>query len=134
VSYHASVDARCQLNHDNALSITLSLITESYLKGIRHCISKIIMATAQVLRIGPAGQPDIDYAPDLDKYLARVARRKATEELTSQLPDGFPQELKSDLVWDGSYIADKYNFVYELNAEELQEIEDALKHFKCESL
>jgi len=50
------------------------------------------MATAQVLRTGPVGQPDIDYAPDLDMYLARVARRKATEELTSQLPEGFPYE------------------------------------------
>lgn len=89
------------------------------------------MATAQVLRTGPVGQPDIDYAPDLDKYLARVARRKATEELSSQLPDGFPHELNSDLVWNGSDITEKYNFVYELNGEELQEIDDALEYFKC---
>ncbi|EOA90417.1 hypothetical protein ACJQWK_07660 [Exserohilum turcicum] len=88
------------------------------------------MATAQVLRTGPAGQPDIGYAPDLDKYLARVAHRKATEELPSQLPEGFPRKLKSELVWDGSTIGDQYNFVYEVNAEELEEIEDALKHFK----
>ncbi|KAL6157916.1 hypothetical protein ACJQWK_07660 [Exserohilum turcicum] len=79
---------------------------------------------------GPAGQPDIGYAPDLDKYLARVAHRKATEELPSQLPEGFPRKLKSELVWDGSTIGDQYNFVYEVNAEELEEIEDALKHFK----
>lgn len=91
------------------------------------------MATAQVLRTGPAGQPDIGYAPDLDKYLARVAHRKATEELPSQLPEGFPRKLKSELVWDGSTIGDQYNFVYEVNAEELEEIEDALKHFKCMS-
>ncbi|EUC36704.1 hypothetical protein COCCADRAFT_2348 [Bipolaris zeicola 26-R-13] len=88
------------------------------------------MATAQVLRTGPVGQPDIDYAPDLDKYLARVARRKATEELSSQLPDGFPHELNSDLVWNGSDITERYNFVYELNGEELQEIDDALEYFK----
>ena len=89
------------------------------------------MATAQVLRSGPLGQPDIDYAPDLDKYLARVARRQQTEKLQNELPDGYPTELKSDLVWDGSTIAKEYNFVYELNTEELQEIEDALVHFKC---
>ena len=89
------------------------------------------MATAQVIRAGPAGQPDIDYAPDLDKYLARVNRRKATEQLSNDLPDGFPKELVSDLVWDGHDIASKYNFVYELNEAELEEIEAALKHFKC---
>lgn len=92
------------------------------------------MSVAQVSSAGLARQPDIGYAPDLDKYLARVARRKATEELTSQLPEGFPHELKSDLVWDGSSIGNKYNFVYELNAEDLQEIEDALQHFKCRFL
>ncbi|KAI5358282.1 putative TauD/TfdA-like domain, taurine dioxygenase TauD-like superfamily [Septoria linicola] len=88
------------------------------------------MATAQVLRPGPAGQPDIDYAPDLDKYLARVARRRESEQLKSELPEGYPTELKSDLVWDGSTIAKEYDFVYELNAEELEEIEEALVHFQ----
>ncbi|PIA98661.1 hypothetical protein CB0940_03715 [Cercospora beticola] len=88
------------------------------------------MATAQVIRPGPIGQPDIDYAPNLDKYLARVARRKETEQLGNELPEGFPKELKSDLVWDGSTIAKEYNFVYELTAKDLDEIEAALVHFK----
>ncbi|EMD66904.1 hypothetical protein COCSADRAFT_168163 [Bipolaris sorokiniana ND90Pr] len=74
------------------------------------------MATAQVLKTGP--------------YLARVALQNATEELSNQIPDGFPHELNSDLVWNGSDITEKYNFVYEINAEELQEIEDALEYFK----
>jgi hypothetical protein len=133
VADNASVDARCQFNGDNALSTILNHSSEGCSWWAKHCMTNIIMATAQVSRPGPAGQPDIGYAPDLAKYLARVARRKATEEFTRQLPEGFPYELKSDLVWDGSNIADEYNFVYELNAEELEEIEDALRYFKCKS-
>jgi hypothetical protein len=72
-------------------------------------------------------------APDLDKYLARVARRKETEKLPNELPEGFPAQLQSDLVWDGSTIAKEYNFVYELSEEELEEVEGALVHFKCRS-
>lgn len=92
------------------------------------------MATAQVVHPGPIGQPDIDYAPNLDKYLARVARRKETEKLENELPDGFPKQLESDLVWDGKDIAQKYDWTYVLNENELQEIEAALKHFKCSPL
>lgn len=88
------------------------------------------MATAQVLRPGPAGQPDIDYAPNLDKYQARVKRRTETEQLEQSLPVGFPSRLDSPLVWDGADIATKYDWTYELNDEEVEEIEAALKHFR----
>lgn len=90
------------------------------------------MATAQVLRPGPVGQPDIDYAPNLDKYIARTKRRVDTEKLDKSLPPGFPSRLESDLVWDGSDIADKYNWVYELTKEDIEEIEEALVRFRCE--
>ena len=89
------------------------------------------MATAQVLRPGPAGQPDIDYAPNFDKYTARTRRRAETENLQKSLPSGFPQHLESKLVWDGTDIASKYNWIYELSSEEVEEIEVALTHFKC---
>jgi hypothetical protein len=90
------------------------------------------MATTQVLRpTGPPGQPDIDYAPNFDKYLARSQRRNAEEKLNKSLPEGFPQRLESDLVWDGSDIAKRYNWIYELSSEEIEEIEAGLKHFKC---
>lgn len=56
------------------------------------------MAIAQVLHSSPAGQPDIGYTPDYDKYLARVQKRLATEKLDKSLPQGFPQKLESDLV------------------------------------
>jgi hypothetical protein len=90
------------------------------------------MATAQVLRpSGPLGQPDIDYAPDYQKYQTRRQRRLSTEKLDESLPPGFPERLESDLVWDGTDIAPRYNWVYELNDDEVQEIESALVHFKC---
>lgn len=80
-----------------------------------------------------AVQPDIGYAPDLDKYLARVKRRLETErpQLDKSLPDGFPKQLVSDLVWEGDEIGAQYQWIYELNAEEISEIEEALQHFQC---
>jgi hypothetical protein len=89
------------------------------------------MAAAQVLRAGPLGQPDIGYTPDVDKYLARVKWRKESEKLESSLPEGFPSELHSDLVWEEQNVGEKFNWSYELNAVEIEEIEGALKHFKC---
>lgn len=46
----------------------------------------------------PPVQPYIAYHPDWAKYQARIARRLATEELPKELPEGFPKELKGDLV------------------------------------
>lgn len=79
-------------------------------------------------------QPTIGYSPDYDQYLARVQHRQQTETLPTTLPEGFPAQLKSDLVWDGSDIGSKYNWTYELSTNELEEIEAALSHFKGSSL
>ncbi|KAH7325571.1 hypothetical protein B0I35DRAFT_474332 [Stachybotrys elegans] len=78
----------------------------------------------------PPGQPDIAYHPDWDKYQARVARRQQTEDLPKTLPDGFPKELKGDLVWDGETLASKYDWTYVLSSDHLEEIDRALAHFK----
>ncbi|KAJ4987808.1 taurine catabolism dioxygenase family protein [Stagonosporopsis vannaccii] len=83
------------------------------------------MAVAEV-----ATQPDIGYTPDHDKYLARVQRRLKNDNLNKTLPPGFPAELKSDLVWDNTDIADRFDWKYELTAADLDEIEKALQHFK----
>lgn len=82
----------------------------------------------------PPRQPDIGYTPDLDKYLARVKRRTTSEALTKSLPPGFPTNLESDLVWDGQKVEKEYNWTYEVSAVELEDIENALQHFKCKSL
>ncbi|KAL2015468.1 hypothetical protein VTK56DRAFT_5393 [Thermocarpiscus australiensis] len=79
---------------------------------------------------GPPGQPDIGYSPDHSKYLERIKRRKETERLADTLPPGFPQQLKSDLVWDGNDLAERYDWNYHLTKEDLEEIESALRYFK----
>jgi hypothetical protein len=88
------------------------------------------MAAVQTSR--PTGQPDIDYAPNFDKYLARTQRRLQQEPLHQQpLPEGFPKTLVSDFVWEGKDLEKTYQYVYELSAEEIREIEEAVRHFKC---
>ncbi|KAL5051259.1 hypothetical protein BDW71DRAFT_193686 [Aspergillus fruticulosus] len=72
--------------------------------------------------VGPVGQPDIQYLPDPVKYAARAERRQKEVDLTRTLPEGFPQELKSDLAWDGKMVDD------------LKEVEQALQHFKALNL
>ncbi|CAG9954286.1 unnamed protein product [Clonostachys rosea f. rosea IK726] len=81
----------------------------------------------------PPGQPDIAYHPDWDKYQARAARRTQTEDLPKTLPEGFPKELKGDLVWEGETIAQQYDWTYVLSADQLAEIDSALAHFKATS-
>lgn len=88
-------------------------------------------AVVQTMRPGPIGQPDIDYAPNLDKYRARVKRRTENEALESTLPPDFPSQLDSPLVWDGATVGSTFNWVHELNDVETDEIERALEHFKC---
>lgn len=92
--------------------------------------SRSQMAIAEVLQSGPVGQPDITYTPDYEKYLARVQNRLATERLEKSLPSGFPQKLESDLVWDCSDIAARFDWTYELTTSDLEEIKKALQHFK----
>lgn len=92
------------------------------------------MGSIEILLSGPVGQPDIGYAPDLDKYLARVQRRQKSEKLENTLPAGFPTKLESDLVWDGNTIGEVFDWTYQLNEAEVEEIEAALSHFKCMSI
>ncbi|KAL4880297.1 hypothetical protein BJY04DRAFT_219293 [Aspergillus karnatakaensis] len=90
------------------------------------------MASAAVVPpvpVGPAGQPDIQYLPDPINYAARTKRRQENEVLSKTLPDGFPQKLTSDLVWDGKNLAESYDWNYYLTEDDLNEVEDALKHF-----
>jgi hypothetical protein len=79
----------------------------------------------------PPGQPDISYHPDWNKYQARAARRTRIEDLPKTLPEGFPKELKGDLVWEGESLAQKYDWTYVFSADELAEIDNAVTHFKC---
>ena len=92
------------------------------------------MATAQTATIQPSTiprQPDIGYAPNYEKYLARTKKRLETEKLEKTLPPGFPQALNSELVWEGESVATQYNWTYELTPDEIEEIEQGLQYFKC---
>lgn len=81
----------------------------------------------------PPGQPDIEYAPNYAKFQARSERRLKTETLQTSVPDGFPEQLSGDMVWEGNELAETYDWTYVLSEEQLIEIDAALKHFKCES-
>ncbi|KAF9474998.1 Clavaminate synthase-like protein [Pholiota conissans] len=77
-------------------------------------------------------QPDIAYLPDEAKYKARTARRLAENPdlPKTPLPAGFPQKLESPLVWEGKDWTDATQWEHDLSAEQLKEIDDAVKHFK----
>lgn len=77
-------------------------------------------------------QPDIEYHPDLAKYQARTARRLAENpDLPKMsLPPGFPAKVEGPIVWEGKDWTSEDQWVYKLSDEELQEIDDAMKHFE----
>ncbi|OAA58784.1 taurine catabolism dioxygenase [Cordyceps fumosorosea ARSEF 2679] len=85
--------------------------------------------TPPVFSAGPAGQPDIAYAPNWDTYQARTKRRVEGEALPATLPEGFPTQLRSELVWDGATVSDTYQWWYKLTEEDIAEIDSALQHF-----
>ncbi|PSR83432.1 hypothetical protein BD289DRAFT_483356, partial [Coniella lustricola] len=78
----------------------------------------------------PPGQPDIEYAPDHAKYLARGRRRQQTEVLPKSVPEAFPKQLSGSLVWEGETLAENYDWTYVFNKDQLAEIDTAVKHFK----
>ncbi|CCF38092.1 TfdA family Taurine catabolism dioxygenase TauD [Colletotrichum higginsianum] len=78
----------------------------------------------------PPGQPEINYAPDYDKWQARVARRLSQGNLHTKLPDGFPSQLTGPMVWEGETLAETYDWTYVLNAEQLAEVDRAVAHFQ----
>ncbi|KAH7319716.1 hypothetical protein B0I35DRAFT_352800 [Stachybotrys elegans] len=95
------------------------------------------MAAAEVataVRLGPPGQPDIEYTPNFEKYQARVARRQQSEQLATTIPEGFPAKLTGDLAWEGSTVADTYKWTLVLDADQLVEVKHALEHFKSLNL
>lgn len=77
-------------------------------------------------------QPDIDYHPDEAKYRARTVRQLAAnpDRVRQPLPEGFPAKVEGPIVWEGKDWKGEHQWVYRLSASELQEIDDALAHFK----
>ncbi len=77
-------------------------------------------------------QPDIAYHPDEAKWKARTAHRLAENPtLPSQpLPEGFPAQVQGPIVWEGKDFTREEQWVVKLTEEQIQEIDEALQHFK----
>ncbi|KAI0115864.1 TfdA family taurine catabolism dioxygenase TauD [Nemania sp. FL0031] len=93
------------------------------------------MSTATItstvpIALAPPGQPDISYHPSYEKWQARIARRLKEGSLPKVVPEGFPEKLTGDLVWEGQTVANTYNWTYVLSPEHLAEIDQAVAHFK----
>ncbi|KAK1149760.1 hypothetical protein N8T08_005314 [Aspergillus melleus] len=86
---------------------------------------------SEVLTVTQPTQPDIQYHPNYEKYLARGERRKATETLPKTLPARFPAQLSSPLVWEGKDVEKRDDWIFKLNDAQREEIHAALEHFKC---
>lgn len=74
-------------------------------------------------------QPDISYHPDLTNYRARTKRRLETEKLAQELPNGFPRQLGSALVWEGDDFQQD-EWVVALAKSEILELDSAIENFK----
>ncbi|KAF4628700.1 hypothetical protein G7Y89_g9450 [Cudoniella acicularis] len=75
-------------------------------------------------------QPDISYHPDIEKFQLRTERLKAQRSPNSSLPNGFPAELTGPLVWEGKDFKDENQWTFSLDGPQLDEIHQALVHFK----
>ncbi|KAF8177446.1 hypothetical protein BJ912DRAFT_1024215 [Pholiota molesta] len=107
----------------------VSRVTDLFSSSLN--ISSPDKAPADSTRDASTEKPDIAYHPDEAKWRARTARRLAENPdlAKTPLPEGFPQKLNSPLVWEGKDWTDPSQWEYELSAEQLKEIDDAVKHF-----
>ncbi|KAL3421230.1 hypothetical protein PVAG01_07675 [Phlyctema vagabunda] len=75
-------------------------------------------------------QPDITYHPDLQNYQQRTERLKKLRTSDERLPEGFPAQLTGPLVWEGQDYKDESQWTLVLNESQVEEIHQALLHFK----
>ncbi|KAI8344315.1 hypothetical protein BC941DRAFT_458381 [Chlamydoabsidia padenii] len=86
------------------------------------------MPTVQVLN---KTQPNITYLPDRKNWQERTARRLAEEDLTKELPEGFPDQLEGPKIWKGEdYEGQEEKWVYQLNSQEIEEVHQAVLDFE----
>ncbi|ORX90130.1 Clavaminate synthase-like protein [Basidiobolus meristosporus CBS 931.73] len=84
------------------------------------------------IQIKNSSQPNITYLPDRKNWKERTERRLAEEQLTRELPEGFPEQLEGPKLWTGSdYEGKEEQWVYNLTEEELLEIDNAVKDFEA---
>jgi len=93
---------------------------------------------AEINTVQITTQPDIEYHPNYEKYVRRRAHRLIEQPNLPEtpLPEGFPQQLRGPIVWEGDDWENEAQWVYTLSEDELKEINDALAHFqrRCTSI
>ncbi|KAI9718498.1 MAG: hypothetical protein M1828_006681 [Chrysothrix sp. TS-e1954] len=89
------------------------------------------MATAEAARVTA---PNLSYDPDFEDYSRRKERRLHQEKLPTHLPPGFPQQFDTPSAWKGSDWKDESVFVYQFSKGDLEDIDQALAHFKSLNL
>jgi hypothetical protein len=76
--------------------------------------------------------PDIEWNPSYEKFVARVSRlAQLPIERPTRVPIGFPDVVIEPWVWTGEDLrGSEDEYILELSASDVDEIEDALRHFK----
>lgn len=73
--------------------------------------------------------PEIDWVPSFQAYLDRTERRMKAGDLQTELPENFPRAVRHQMSWSGTDEIPP-DFLWQLKADEIVEIEAALRHFK----
>jgi hypothetical protein len=75
-------------------------------------------------------QPDIDYYPDIVKYQKRTERRLQSDDLETVLRDGLPPRIDCPAAWGPSTAETPELWLHHLDADDIQEINQALARFQ----
>ncbi|KAK2754355.1 hypothetical protein FQN54_006999 [Arachnomyces sp. PD_36] len=80
----------------------------------------------------------LSYYPNREEYTVRAAHRLECDPIDRALPEGFPQQLESKMVWDGESFfleehrrSDGTECVLVLDGSQLLEVDAALRSFKA---
>lgn len=72
----------------------------------------------------------IGWQPDYETFLAREAARLRVGGPPTPLPEGFPQEMKGDMVWSGLHNIKEEQYTLELQDFQKTEVDGALNYCK----
>ncbi|KAK7915281.1 hypothetical protein PG985_012984 [Apiospora marii] len=93
--------------------------------GLRHKY----LIHGQALTPNRGASADIDWEPNYEKYQKRVAARASLKGLPTQVPEGWPNTLRSPLAWTSDTHSES-DYVYQLTTGHKEEIWSAVRHFK----
>jgi hypothetical protein len=77
-------------------------------------------------------RPDISWIPSYKVFKDRVETLKALyPDRPKTVPSGWPAEIKTTRAWAGSDFKSEDEYIVELSADDVLEIEAGLAHFQC---